>query len=389
MKTIKSRLDEIIDCLNASPLFQLSLSSIELFHSNFLGWLCGKYPQIPESFFLKRTSAHSETVAVSREEHKIDLTLKFHSSDIVIIENKVKSLASKEQLREYSNKFLNHRDKSKIHFFLLSLVKPDFLRDSESTIEFDNGFTWQYISYDDLSKQLSEILPELNAKDCYHVSLVKDYIDFINNLHELQYYFTIDWTNSSDDFLIAKADIEKLRKIRLHDLIEKLRYAQLANRIKNELVAKRFFLVANVLDNGKPGEVQIESGMTHSMGLFDLKYCVSNDRCPVILGIQIQGNSFRLVVEAKNPHIAKEVAKILRQPTKADKLWFDFGHFFDDSDEYPRNAEFNQFSGQFFYRAKKMKSIPPQNLVDIIVRYVEDAHDNQEIIQRRINASVT
>ena len=37
-------LDQIIDGLKQSPLFQLSLASKELFHSNFLAWLCVTYP---------------------------------------------------------------------------------------------------------------------------------------------------------------------------------------------------------------------------------------------------------------------------------------------------------------------------------------------------------
>jgi hypothetical protein len=32
------------DILKKSPLFNLSLSSKELFHSNFLAWLCENYP---------------------------------------------------------------------------------------------------------------------------------------------------------------------------------------------------------------------------------------------------------------------------------------------------------------------------------------------------------
>ena len=39
MMATNQQLQNALDALNANPLFRLSMSSLELFHSNFLEWL--------------------------------------------------------------------------------------------------------------------------------------------------------------------------------------------------------------------------------------------------------------------------------------------------------------------------------------------------------------
>jgi hypothetical protein len=44
-ETYIREITNIIDTLKKSPLFNLSLTSRELFHSNFLAWLAETYPR--------------------------------------------------------------------------------------------------------------------------------------------------------------------------------------------------------------------------------------------------------------------------------------------------------------------------------------------------------
>ena len=106
--------------LQDSPIFNFSLASKELFHSNFLAWLFEQRdfeaivsevlkradPTIGASFRLRSGTAKS----VHREKQNVDLWLTlrpFEADDIewhVLIENKIKSLPRLEQLEEYASK---------------------------------------------------------------------------------------------------------------------------------------------------------------------------------------------------------------------------------------------------------------------------------------------
>ena len=115
-------ISSIIEKLRLSPLFNLSLASKELFHSNFLAWLCEKYPdRVGKVFalFVNKAPDKFDRVKVYRESHHIDLTLRYENDERLLIENKVKSLPSKEQLQEISDG-VKERDR----FFVIINGRP-------------------------------------------------------------------------------------------------------------------------------------------------------------------------------------------------------------------------------------------------------------------------
>jgi hypothetical protein len=117
-----------IEQLSQSPLFQLSLSSKELFHSNFLAWLFTNYKQESSKVlrvFIDDNNNNYTISNVKREEKNRDLTVYFQdkngSAKKLIIENKVKSIPNYQQLVNYS------KDGTKEEYYiLLSLAKPFF-----------------------------------------------------------------------------------------------------------------------------------------------------------------------------------------------------------------------------------------------------------------------
>src|SRR5436305_1043609 len=107
MCAVKASFEEAVRSLRDSPLFNLSLASKELFHSNFLGWLCEMYPQPAGSLFarfLKTAPSSRGDIKVGRESKNTDLLITYSDGQQLIIENKVKSIPSEEQLRKYSAK---------------------------------------------------------------------------------------------------------------------------------------------------------------------------------------------------------------------------------------------------------------------------------------------
>jgi hypothetical protein len=377
--------DQICDALRQSPLFQLSLASKELFHSNFLAWLCQTYSDRAGCLFaafLPHRPLTCEGPTVCREWHNIDLLLTYPGGAQLVIENKVKSLPAKQQLDEYAEAF---PDKEQTGFLLLSLTRPTFPP--------SDGTVWQYLSYGQLADKLRDLLPHIVATDDYHGQLLHDYIEFIKNLHDLQDKFTIDWDSERNDFFIARNDVKCLKAIRLHDLIDKIRYGQMERQVGEALRGDGFPSVRHEKlrdgHEGQAGSVLLCTDMTRGVGLFDLKYFVMDEHRPgnpTILGVQVQGNQFRLVVEVpgEDRNRALQIAKALWRDGASDRLWFDFGALPDGSEEYPRDGEFNQYGGVFRYRSKRLKHISPKGLVDAIVTYARWIREKEEAIRRQI-----
>ena len=96
-------IEEIVKNLKSSPIFNLSLSSKELFHSNFISWLIVEYPIEMWSILSKYTTLKKDNFkivkdSVKREENHIDIMFEI-TNEIeiftVIIENKVKLKSNK------------------------------------------------------------------------------------------------------------------------------------------------------------------------------------------------------------------------------------------------------------------------------------------------------
>lgn len=92
--------------LQKNPLFHLSLSSRELFHSNFLAWLIQQYPRVLKPIFGPRfDGAQPLADGVGREERDLDLVVRLRlptgGCGTLVIENKIKAVVDIHQLERY------------------------------------------------------------------------------------------------------------------------------------------------------------------------------------------------------------------------------------------------------------------------------------------------
>lgn len=91
-----------VKTLQDSPLFQLSLTSKELFHSNFLYWLGVTYQDLFKETFSKlgcNTAAWPDKWEVEREYKHLDLCVKGpgkRGKIYLVLENKVKSIPNQQ-----------------------------------------------------------------------------------------------------------------------------------------------------------------------------------------------------------------------------------------------------------------------------------------------------
>ena len=184
-----------------------------------------------------------------------------------------------------------------------------------------------------------------------------------------------------------KSERDKLNAIRIHDLIEKLRYNQIAQRVRDVLKQEKFNVQADgELWDAACGTVFVKAAMAHGVGLVDLKYVLTNDERSgkLILGVQVQGDHFRLVVEVPKRDSAIEPATRLFKPTVGVPIWFVFASLVGGSEEFPKIGQFNKFGDVFYYRSKRLSDMSPQALVGAIVYYARLIRDKADDLKTQI-----
>ena len=193
--------------------YQLSLSNLELYHSNLFAVVLEKSEFIDHKFFSNVIDINKKytDLKVYREKNSIDLTIEVIDEDrktrVIFIENKVKSLPGKDQLVRYSEKDSNAKG------ILLSLVKPGFeLPDS-----------WFRRSYGELIEYYSDLLDKVD--DTFRLFLI-DYIEYMKNVEEF-----IEKISYGESYFLEESNNKVLEGMRLRSVIETIHYANLQNKI--------------------------------------------------------------------------------------------------------------------------------------------------------------
>lgn len=373
--------------LKASPMLYLSGGSKELFHSNFLYWLGVNYRDSFQQLMTKMCSINGpwpEGWTIQREHKHLDLCVTYKKDTgkirkgksvceecaFVIIENKVKSLPELTQLRRYEQAFINHN--SGCTCVVLSLVKdfPGRKYLNESTC-------WQIHHYDELAQMIRDCCPD--SIICQeHRPYIRDYCQYVSNLSMMAEEWRID---EHEPFL---SQCDDLRELRLNDIYEKVRYAQVAMMLADKL---RTVLVKNteeervvlgmsntdvILRRGredadeilafyscpqaKPfGQVFISNGMSHGVGLVEAKIKITEDCCLVI---QVQGNHYCHAIEREN--IFEKTGKL----SMLQLMFMNFGFGGLKERLAEADSEICHYKTGFVYRWQKV--LPSHTVADII-----------------------
>lgn len=153
-KKTTSIIEEQLQRLNRSPLFAISLSGKELSHSNFWAWLLeqeveGKHPFI-EVFIPDFYQNGCTFISVEREKKHVDLTItyknKANETEVLIIENKIKSIPTKEQLMRYEEEL--GKQNLKITGILTGLY---------ASLDIQELGKWSFLSYQEIAKRIMNI----------------------------------------------------------------------------------------------------------------------------------------------------------------------------------------------------------------------------------------
>ena len=193
--------------------YQLSLSNLELYHSNLFAVVLEKAGFINHKFFGDVIDINKKytDLKVYREKKSIDLTIEVTDADgqthIIFIENKVKSLPDESQLTRYSEKDPNAKG------ILLSLVEPGF----------DLPESWFRRSYGELIEYYNDLLNKVD--ETFRLFLI-DYIEYMKNVEEF-----IEKISYGKSYFLEESNNKVLESMRLRSVIEKIHYANLEKKI--------------------------------------------------------------------------------------------------------------------------------------------------------------
>lgn len=316
----------LLEDLSLMPIFRLSLSSKELFHSNFLEFLWMSDPsafiQMIRNLLGDDALPDGFDYYLDREKENFDICIYHLVKDLkqrgkkntiedpkrvvydLIIENKVKSIPYREQLEKYVERVerKRRRDDPEPKYLLLSLAEsfPDKTENDEVVVPYNikqgrkektGNATWKIVNYLTLSKEIRD-----GWEDPKGSSYITDYCDFIYRLHYLQQAILSTILAPNADEPLFK-DYELYKKHRLHDLYVKLRCTKFMMHLKDSLSQRRvpvdLVTADKVREQTEPG-VNLNVNVFNGVGqvgalVWDGGNSVKRDLYEVI----VQGEQFR------------------------------------------------------------------------------------------------
>ncbi len=273
------------DLLKQSPMFNLSLSSKELFHSNFIDWLITIDKVAMSKLFTTLIKKEFEILQCNREKNNFDLYIDCANNKQIIIENKFKSIITDQQLSKYNDKLKEHTS-CKV---LLSLNLTNYER------SLAKKYDWITINYTELCEELQKI----SFDDKYHQTLVGDYCTFINEISS--YFSNKHYSNYSLSDMYA--EYKNLLEVRLHDISQKILFNYILRELNSKLIKdKKAF----------PKKISSWQDFWRGTGLVSLNYTIEqgkDNRRGFRLELQLQYDALKLMLIHEKPNTLPEEFK--------------------------------------------------------------------------------
>ena len=324
--------------LQRNPMFRLSMSSLELFHSNFLEWLF----DIDHEAFLKCFDPKFNNPAactIEREYHLgtnekkqwvTDIAVFEKGKPILIIENKIKSTPSKGQLK-YQSK-LAGEDCKKV---LLSLFEYSVPRDES------NGFG--IVLYEELCGKILDNYKSHLLSNLY--IYINDYCEMLKRLQNIINAdpLVIKWEKGD---YTAHLSSKKLEIYDMMDAFRKYQAASLVDKFEESIVKKD--------TTGLP--MTCEHSLNHKRACATIAYELNDGK--LCVGVQVEQDQLRIFFEKKD----KEKSFNKDQIDQAQRYWSDW--FFEETPlgKGKNQEDYCSYSNSFIYRYVKFDNITTDEL---------------------------
>jgi hypothetical protein len=293
----ESQLNHAVTELIAEPLFELSLSSRELFHSNFISWLIRTH-QGAGFALVDQMFGHPgdprQILRADRESKNVDLHIHSFSGDDIWVEMKIGAIPTHQQLIGYRDALRNESKAQRFH--LLSL---------HDTGSLPPGWELRTIV------QLADALD--NAAQWVEPQFDRDLV-----LHEaVLLRALITMADASDPtktrggpWFLAQASRQLLLETRTNTLVEKLRAGMILDQLRRRETEK-----AAVLGSA--------AGFSNGTGLVEYRRFLPDGRS---IGWQLQDDRYKLFAAAAPVARGAAAAHIDIEPCDLPTLsdWFSF-----------------------------------------------------------------
>jgi hypothetical protein len=400
-------ISELCGKLKVSPLFQLSHSSKELFHSNFLAWCLNTWPEKAWGAFcslvppLKGTTIKPDKY-VSRESNHHDLEIDVSGNGVsrVIVEVKTKSTPSLEQLEKYAIGAKAKVPPQTILLVLLSPYQPDFFP-STKEIKLDNGgVRCVWVPLAELGRILAaQIGQEKPGKDIYGYTpcslsdLLMDYAFMSKGLSDV---LSLTRLESDSEWLLPEEAKTHLQDAGLTDLVEKARADALCTMVEKKGPVKGPGNIDIDIIRGKgavspAGTIVAGPGMTRGTGIVEVDYVIRGKEAPsgkyMVVGVQLQDRQYRkfiLVNGADRPWMENFCTRLADM-----NIWFDVTD--DKMNKICQPAKntrknFCFYNGGFMHKYGHLHpKTTAEDIAQAMVAHVKEAGDKADAILAELN----
>ena len=309
---------EKIDELSNSLSYVMTQGSMELFHTNFWAGLIRKYPVFAKAFIgddyselkskdngvtreykLSQTSKDKDddSVDYGKGKKSIDILFELSGDRAIVLENKFKSVPTKQQLCMYYDLL-----PSKMKFYkgiLCAPFKTDIVNEDTKLVLLPgnrkgNRENYYFLDYKTIIASFRKIADEEKVKlESFDYELVKSYCDDTENvLWILRDMYQGD--NAKDIYrLYFDPEIEK---IGLNDICSKLSADRFMSYFKKRCLKE---------DEDLFNSLSMSMGFSNKKAVLDFRFDtreLSNDRTNdhyFSIGIQIEGEQFRRLFEMR------------------------------------------------------------------------------------------
>lgn len=298
--------------LKESLLYRMSLGSKELYHSNVWAWLIENDPEFIKVFFHDYDENIYEFESVSREYKHRDLTIWFRKKGdtndkyYYVIENKIKSLQSEEQLENYTEDLSGYVLRQGV----FTGVKNALNQDAPSLLHKSapqKTFSWEFLDYATIAKNIRTVTEacaeQENSVIFRHKAQIEEYCTIIEIIYRLL-NAAVESTANRWNLLPDEETDQDLNDLRLKDVFLKLKGADFLRYIEQ----RRAELDA-LCPTDLGFSLQLGQSFHNGKPTLDIRFDNRQENCDDYLriGVQIEGDQYRLMAEQGGRHTGKEV----------------------------------------------------------------------------------
>lgn len=306
--------------LISSPLFKLSMTNKELFHSNFIAWFGEEYPvlfcRVVNLLLDEKSKGWTEGLQednfeIRREHRHYDISVYDNSGNVrLVIENKIKSIPTRKQLKEYEESV--QAEKSRKQYvgttaFLLLTMTKDF--QYEESADCESRQSWIIVDYHDFVNALKTCIAEIPVE--YHRALVEDFCCYMQELQSLILKYS-----SSKYFITDESKKKILNSLGVEDVVQKRIIQRLYSIVLKGLTENGYDMVSSVEQlEVKPKCVCLKWGYSNmSMLTIFFRTRHGDD----VFEIQIQDKQYRHGVELYEKEVGDRIEVVMSRDSKRE-----------------------------------------------------------------------